>query len=97
MRRSKKKRIIGSGRVRQVLAPELLAYFCFFGAAFFWPSPNFVWTLLPSVASISLDCWAYAPVGASSRYFWNASIVPGAGVILPSGSILALLTRVTPY
>jgi hypothetical protein len=38
-------------------------------------------------ASMLLADSAFGPVGASSRYFWNASAVPSTGVTFPSGVI----------
>src|SRR5258707_4810420 len=57
----------------------------FFGAAFFLP--KLVSTDAPILANICLAASALAPVGCSSRYFWNASAVPGGATILSPCSV----------
>src|SRR5277367_2628244 len=40
---------------------------------------------------------ALGPLGWSLRYVWKASMVPGAGTIVPSGLTTALPMRAEPY
>src|SRR5260370_40950614 len=85
---------------RLVSRPQFAHQFCnptqnyFFGAAFFLP--KLVSTDAPMLASICLAASALAPVGCSSRYFWNASAVPGGATILSPCSV-ALPIMFTPF
>jgi hypothetical protein len=46
---------------------------------------------------MSLQDCAFGPFGASARYFWNDSTVPGGKTNLPSLSTVACAARLKPY
>src|ERR1700746_2915853 len=69
-------------------------FYFFFGDDFF-PYP--VSTEAFSAASICLASSACGPLGCSSRYFWNASTVPGGALILPLLSAVARAIPSVPF
>src|SRR5215472_19283071 len=71
----------GKGRAG-MLAPPASPYkesYLLFG---FFFVPKLVSTLEPMLAKRSLALCAFGPLGAISRYFWNASAVPGGAIVL---------------
>ena len=74
-------------------------YFFLVGVVFFgaFGLENVVLTVEPNCVIRSLAEAAFGPSGFSSRYFCNASIVPGAGTITPFASAVAFAARNTPY
>ena len=69
------------------IQPRILSSYFFFLAALGFL--KLVSMLPPNCAIMSLQACAFGPVGAISRYFWNASNVPGGKTNLPSLSTVA--------
>ena len=84
---------------RNMIMETSSGYWGFFlGVCFLSPGfENFVSTVWPMVWSMALAVSANGPSGSSSRYFWNASAVPGGGVIFPSAVGGGLADQVMPY
>ena len=78
--RTKKKRIM------DVPGPRVTAYLPFL-VPFFGAADGFAYftsTEALMACNMPFADSAFGPVGANSRYFWNASAVPGTGVTFPS-------------
>src|ERR1035441_1997677 len=85
---------MGAGRGAALPAPgaHWLDYFFFLGVgALGFLYAVFTFEFIDS--NMALAESANCPVGASSRYFWNASAVPATGVTLPSAANDALPIR----